>query len=459
MEYGMNMGIDMEREINRKTFIKSLEGKHVGVIGLGIAGHGALQALKALGVTAYVLDQNVPDSLPYGKYVSLEEADGIDFELAIISPGVPLDSAEAQFFVNKGVKIIGELEFAYKISMTEFVAVTGTNGKTTTTSLLGQIFSMYTNSQVVGNIGVSASAHALSGRAVFVAEVSSFQMETVEDFKTEISAILNITPDHLNRHQTFDVYRDLKLELLRRSKKQVLNGDSEVLKSFADEFPDVYYFSTTKVVDRGAYVKDGKIYLNKEGFESEYICDLDDIHLLGEHNVQNVLAAVLIARLFHIPAVVVRRAVQMFRAVEHRIEFVKEIKGVRFYNDSKGTNPDSTIKAIEAMEAPIHLIAGGYEKNSDFREMFEIGRGKIKSVSLLGVTAPRMKALLEEMNLTTDITINDCMEDAVRSAYGFAKEGEVVLLSPASASWGMYANFEERGRHFKQCVMDIEIRK
>ncbi len=451
-------GIDIEREINRKAFIKSLEGKNVGVIGLGIAGSGALQALKALGIKAYVLDQKVPDVLPYGEYVTIEQAENIDFALAIISPGVPMYSNEAEFFVKKGVKIIGELEFAYKISMTEFVAVTGTNGKTTTTSLLGHIFSMYTSSQVVGNIGISAAAHALEEKALFVAEVSSFQMETVEDFKSQVSAILNITPDHLNRHKTFEGYRDLKLDLLRRSDKQVMNADSEVLMEFAEEFPNAYYFSVKKEVEQGAFLKGDKLFFRRIGDKDEELCELADIHLMGQHNVENVLAAALVARVFGVPATIIKCAIQNFRAVEHRIEFVEEIDGVRYYNDSKGTNPDSTIKAIEAMDAPIHLIAGGYEKDSDFREMFEIGRGKIKSLSLLGVTAQRIRDLAIEMNLVDEvnITINKNMEEAVASARKSAVSGEIVLLSPASASWGMYDNFGERGKHFKQCVRDLK---
>lgn len=509
-----------------------LKGKNIAVIGLGISGEGVLETLKRLDVRAYIFDRKRPDALSYGEYVSLEEADSLHFDLAVISPGVPLTSAEAQYFIEHSIELIGEIEFSYRLTDKEYVCISGTNGKTTTTSLCGEIFARYTNSKVVGNIGIAAAPYTLNDYELFVAEISSFQIETLKAFRPKICALLNITPDHLDRHGTFDNYIELKLNLLRRAEVQIVNADCPVLteRVTEDDFPGVYRFSTKERRNRGAFVSDGKIYVaglparnpsaenpsaenpcaagertakstsaeasgaistvtlpaaeapgatvpkasvkvssvkavvsssvsdcETDGVtEPEFICELSDIHLMGEHNVENVLAAVLIARLYGVPAERIRQSVIDFRAVEHRIEYVRTVDGVRFYNDSKGTNPDSTIKAVEAMDAPCHLIAGGYEKNSDFTELLEIGKGKIASLSLIGVTAERIRTCARTLGYREDgICIYETLKEAVNGAFANAREGEIVLLSPASASWGMYRNFEERGRDFKSSVMEI----
>lgn len=449
------------------AFRKWLADKKVAVIGLGISGEGMLEALEKLGVETYVFDRKRPDVLVYGTYLTLEEAERVRIDLAVISPGVPLTSPEARFFSERAVPIVGEMEFAYRLTDRAYVCITGTNGKTTTTSLCGEIFGRAAKSKVVGNIGIAAAPYALQDYDVFVAEISSFQIETLAEFRPKICAVLNITPDHLDRHGTFESYADLKLDLLRRAEIRVCNADCPVLSERVTEaqFPGVYRFSTERKLERGAFVEDGKIYtagLCEDAYSKsttsckEYICDVSDIHLMGEHNIENVLAASLVARLYGIPAETIRDAVSAFRAVEHRIEYVRTVDGIRFYNDSKGTNPDSTIKAIEAMDAPCHLIAGGYEKNSDFTEMLEIGKGRIASLSLIGVTAERIRTCALESGYADDkIELYRTLKEAVLGAFSRAERGEIVLLSPASASWGMYKDFEERGREFKSVVMEI----
>lgn len=446
-----------------------LEEKKVAVIGLGISGEGMLETLEKLGVESYVFDRKKPDTLAYGKYLTLDAAEEIDIDLAVISPGVPLTSPEANFFLKRGIPLIGEMEFAYRLTDRDFVCITGTNGKTTTTSLCGEIFARYGKSKVVGNIGIPAAPYALQDYDLYVAEISSFQIETLVDFRPKICAVLNITPDHLDRHGTFESYIGLKLDLLKRAEIRVMNADCPVLAEHVTEaaFPGVYRFSAKRKLERGAFVEDGKIYTagldvaagmapNVAADGRQYICDVADIHLMGEHNIENVLAACLVARLYGVPAEMIRISVSAFRAVEHRIEYVKTVEGIRFYNDSKGTNPDSTIKAIEAMDAPCHLIAGGYEKNSDFTEMLQIGKGKIASLSLIGVTAERIRGCALGLGYSDDkIGIYPTLKEAVLAAFASAEQGEIVLLSPASASWGMYKDFEERGRDFKSVVMEI----
>ncbi len=474
--------------MNRR-YINELKQMNVAVIGLGISGEGVLESLGKIGARCFVFDKNPQSALSCGEYVPIEKADLHEYDLAVISPGVPLTSKEAAYFVEKGVPVIGEIELAYRLTNSDIICITGTNGKTTTTSLCGEIFAAFMDSRVVGNIGIPAVPYALEDHGALVAEISSFQIETLRDFRAKICAVLNITPDHLDRHGTFEAYTALKLDLLRRGEIKIMNADCSVLASCSTEFEDAYFFSARSEQRRGAYVREGKIYVslgdskskcpiytkvdvsagdvacadNSRGLgervhrsQEEYICDISDIHLMGAHNVENVLCAALTARLYGIPAEIIRESIRRFRAVEHRIEYVDTVRGVRFYNDSKGTNPDSTIKAIEAMDASCHLIAGGYEKNSDFTEMLEVGRGRISSFALIGVTAERIRDRAVELGYSADsISVLPDMRAAVECAFSRAADGEIVLLSPASASWGMYRNFEERGRDFKELVAKL----
>lgn len=430
-------------------FRRKMKGRHIAVIGLGISGEGVLVALKALEAHAYVIDRKEPEHLQYGVYVPLSRADGIAFDFAVISPGVPLTSEEAQYFYRRNIPVMGEIEFSYRIAFGEYVCISGTNGKTTTTSLCGEIFRRFAKSRVVGNIGIAAAPYALSDDRVFVTEISSFQIETLDSFRPKIAAVLNITPDHLDRHGTFEAYAALKLRLLARAEIQVMNAS---MTEWLHHFPDAYLFSHDKPILRGAYLSGKEMIVL-----GEPVCTTDDIHLMGSHNIENVLAAILISKLYGIPTACIREGVREFRAVEHRIEYVKTLRGIRFYNDSKGTNPDSAIKAVEAMDAPCHLLAGGYEKHSDFTELLTVGKGKISSLSLMGETADRIRDCALALGYPADrIRVCDGLASAVESAFGFASDGEIVLLSPASASWGMYPNFEVRGREFKRLVMELK---
>lgn len=440
---------------------KSFPDLHVAVLGYGVSGKGVAEVLSALNIPYAVLDEARQGETGF---LSLPDAEKIAFDFAVASPGIPVDSPLIQSFVGRGIPIVGEIEFAYLVTDGRFVCITGTNGKTTTTTLCGAILSRHEEAKVVGNIGISATANAFGYSGTLVTEISSFQLETLLHFRAEIAAILNITPDHLDRHKTFDQYRSLKLSMFERSARNVFNADDSTLMQAVKEqnLTDGFGFSTQRVLERGAYVKDGKIYVDtaSQVFRitdanpaSTYVCDVSDIKLVGLHNVENVLAAVLITSLCGVPHDVIAEGIRTFSGVGHRIEFVRECAGIKFYNDSKGTNPDSTIKAIEAMEDPIHLIAGGYEKKSDFSEMLRIGKGKISTLTLLGATAERFcEAALAEGYSRDVIAIVPNMKEAVKTAYQNAKRGDVVLLSPASASWDMYPNFEVRGTDFKENV-------
>ncbi|MDO4754454.1 MAG: UDP-N-acetylmuramoyl-L-alanine--D-glutamate ligase, partial [Bacillota bacterium] len=334
----------------KRDFRSWLKDKHVAVVGLGVSGEGVLNTLQNLGVKAYVFDKRIPDSLSYGEYVPTD-GEGfnreLQIDLAVISPGIPLSSEQAQYFIKRGIPLMGEIEFAYCLTDREFICITGTNGKTTTTSLCGEIFKRHTDAKVVGNIGIAAAPCTLEPYDLFVAEISSFQIETLNNFRAKICAVLNITPDHLDRHGSFEVYTALKLDMLRRGELKVVNADCPVLAAHViehasdGEYPDLYLFSAQKRVEKGAFVEDGKIYVSGlhqggnvseiEVSQQEWICDLSDIRLMGAHNVENVLAAVLIARLYGVAQKVIRESIIHFRAVEHRIEFVRTLDDVRFY--------------------------------------------------------------------------------------------------------------------------------
>lgn len=431
----------------------------VAVLGYGVSGKGVAKVLAELGIPFDIFDEAKQGQ---GGFLSLRDANKVHFDFAVTSPGIPLDSELVQSFVRRGIPVVGEIEFAYLVSEGSFVCITGTNGKTTTTTLCGAILSQFQDTRVVGNIGISATANAYGFGGTLVTEVSSFQLETLKHFRADVSAVLNITPDHLDRHKTFEQYRALKLSMFDYSTVKVFNADDVVLMDALKSTTEAYGFSTKHILQHGAFVRDGKIYVDTisptfqwvaENEKAQYVCDVADIKLVGLHNVENVLAAVLITRLRGVPVDVIASAIRAFTGVEHRIEFVRELNGIKFYNDSKGTNPDSTIKAIEAMADPIHLIAGGYEKNSDFSEMLKIGKGRIQTLSLMGTTAKRFRdAALAEGYAEDVIVIVPDMKHAVENAYRNAKNGDVVLLSPASASWDMYPSFEVRGTDFKENV-------
>ena len=383
-------------------------------------------------------------------------------DLFVISPGIPLNLPFVEKVKEKGIKIWGEIELAYFFSKGRIAAITGTNGKTTTTTLVGEIFKAYSdNSIVVGNIGFPYTRFADSDDkdTLIAAEISSFQLETIENFHPAVSAVLNLTPDHLNRHHTFENYINAKLRIAENQTKDeyiVLNYDDEETRKQADKLKNVKiaWFSHEIEPEEGAFVSEGSIYIKKDG-EEEFILEVDKIQILGIHNLENVLAAALISYLMGIPAEIIRDTVYAFKGVEHRIEFVREVRGVKYYNDSKGTNPDAAIKAIQAMDSTTVLIGGGYDKDSTYDEWVDCFAGKVRYIVLIGETAEKIAQCCKNHGFN-QIMMVETLEDAVRFSYDHAKPGDNVLLSPACASWDMFKSYEERGHLFKLYVEGLE---
>lgn len=381
--------------------------------------------------------------------------------LAILSPGVPLDSPLAEKLRQAGVEIWGEIELAYRLAKGRVVAITGTNGKTTTTALTGEILkSAFSDVQVVGNIGIpyTSVAAQTADDTVTVAEISSFQLETARQFCPEVSAILNITPDHLNRHHTMECYISVKESITKNQKPGqtcVLNYEDEVLRQFGEKLNlhsniNVIFFSSRQKLNQGLYLEGGVIYRADAGV-AEAIIEVDKLHLLGNHNYENVMAATAIALAFGVPLEKIIGVLKEFQSVEHRIEYVAEISGVRYYNDSKGTNPDAAIQGIRAMDRPTYLIGGGYDKQSEYESWIDAFDGKVQKLVLIGETKEAIAKSAEKKGFL-DVVFCETLEEAVGYCHSHAKPGEAVLLSPACASWDMFHNYEERGRVFKETV-------
>lgn len=455
------------------NIIPDMENKKVLIVGTGKSGKAAAQAMVKLGAQVSIQDNKKEEDVDSQLEVFLEDKnidcywgrepeDMTQFDLLILSPGVPPGLPFIEEAKASGAEIIGELEIAYRVGHGRYVAITGTNGKTTTTTLVGEIFKAAARqTYVVGNIGVAVISKALSAEndSWLVTETSSFQLETIRDFRPEISAILNLTPDHLDRHKTMQNYIDAKARVFENQTKDqycILNYDDEECRKLmegcnATPVP----FSRKEELDFGAFVKDGTIVIKDADGKICEICKAEELQIPGAHNLENALAACAIAHFAGIDADVIARVLREFQGVEHRIELCNEIDGIRFVNDSKGTNPDAAIRAIEAMKKNIILIAGGYDKGASFDEFVEAFDGKVKALILLGKTASKIKDAAEKAGFTNSIIVKD-MEACVREAYRMAEPGDVVLLSPACASWDMYTSFEQRGKHFKSCVQELE---
>ena len=388
-----------------------------------------------------------------------EVEDALD--LAVLSPGVPVDRPLVSQLKNKGVRIWGEVELAYECAKGRLLAVTGTNGKTTTTALLGEIMkNACPDVKVVGNIGIpyTSVADDTGEDTVTVAEISSFQLETIEKFRPDVSAVLNITPDHLDRHHTMENYIAAKCSITKNQTPDqtcVLNYEDEVLRKFGEKAPvKILYFSSLRELEEGLYLKDGMIIYAHQG-EKQPVIHTDELNILGRHNHENAMAAAGMALVFSVPLEKIRETLRTFQAVEHRIEYVTEKRGVRFYNDSKGTNPDAAIKGIQAMNRPTLLIGGGYDKQSEYDEWIESFDGKVKKLVLIGQTREKIAQTAEKHGFR-DYEFADSLEEAVRICYENAQEGDAVLLSPACASWGMFPNYEVRGKMFKDLVYALK---
>ncbi len=450
-----------------------LDNKNVLVVGTGISGIAAAELLIKQKIAATLFDGNkeldVEKLYEKSKVLrqiplllgDLTEEQISSFDIAVLSPGVPIDLPLVNKMRDRGVVIWGEIELAYYFTKGKVAAITGTNGKTTTTALTGELMSSYfSDVKVVGNIGIPYTSVALDTTedTVTVAEISSFQLETMKAFKPVVSAILNITPDHLNRHHTMENYIRAKESItMNQTKEQVcvLNYEDEVLREFAEVCPArVVFFSSRHKLTEGFYYADKEIYYAHDGVE-DLVIAVDELNILGEHNYENVMAACAMAVNLGVPMESIRKVLRRFQAVEHRIEYVTEKKGVRFYNDSKGTNPDAAIKAVKAMNRPTYLIGGGYDKESEYDEWIESFDGKVKELVLIGQTASKIEACAHRHGFMNTV-ICETFEEAIRYCYEKSVSGDAVLLSPACASWGMFANYEERGRIFKEIVRGLK---
>ena len=448
-----------------------MKNKKVLVFGSGISGIGAGKLLEQVGASVVLydgketLDKEVlkaqlgDDTKAEIILGELSEEVMETLDLVVMSPGVPTDLPVVLKMRDMGIPIWGEVELAYTYGKGDVLAITGTNGKTTTTALLGEIMKNYKESVfVVGNIGNPYTAAALEMRedSVAVAEMSSFQLETIHEFRPKVSAILNITPDHLNRHHTMEAYIKAKEDIAKNQTKEdtcVLNYEDEVTRKIGENVKaNVLYFSSQRKLDRGIYLDDGNIILRQD--EEILVCNVNELKLLGTHNYENVMAAVAMAAAYGTPMEVIRRTIKEFAGVEHRIEFVREKDGVAYYNDSKGTNPDAAIKGIQAMNRPTVLIGGGYDKDSEYEEWIQAFDGKVKLLVLVGATKEKIAEAAERVGFVSYV-MADSFEEAVEKCIEAAEPGDAVLLSPACASWGMFKNYEERGDKFKELVNQL----
>ncbi|MBO6164623.1 MAG: UDP-N-acetylmuramoyl-L-alanine--D-glutamate ligase, partial [Lachnospiraceae bacterium] len=436
------------------------------VAGAGISGKNACRLLLAEGKSVILYDGDVNKNAEelQGEFPAQADLSVVlgeltketlsECSLCVISPGIPLDSPLAGQIKAAGIPIWSEIELAYSVARGRLIAITGTNGKTTTTALTGEICAAYYNSVfVVGNIGnaYTREADKTTDESVTVAEVSSFQLETIRTFHPQVSAVLNITPDHLNRHKTMECYAEVKESISRNQTKEdvcVLNYEDERLRAFAPSCPArVLFFSSARELPEGAWLSGEDIWVCLDG-KKEKVVGIHELQLLGRHNYENVMAAVLMCLIIGVPMDIIRETLKRFLAVEHRIEYVTEKNGVAYYNDSKGTNPDAAIQAIRAMVRPTILIGGGYDKGGSFDEWILAFEGKVKLLILMGATAERIAEAAERLSDCEIALVND-MDEAIRVAAENAVPGDAVLLSPACASWGMYPNYEVRGRDFK----------
>lgn len=381
-------------------------------------------------------------------------------DICVVSPGVPLDNPAMVKVKENNIPIYSEIELAYLYDKGEIIAITGTNGKTTTTSLVHEIVSANNpNTLLVGNIEIPYTGLALTSKqgGATVAEISSFQLETMITFKPKVSAILNITPDHLDRHKTMENYIKIKESIAKNQDKNdfcVLNYEDDVLRDFGKTLKcNCIYFSSKTVLSDGWFYREGTIYHSTNG-EAKAFMDVSETNLVGIHNYENIMAAAAMTTAFGVPEEKIKDTIRHFKAVEHRIEYVTTKKGVKYYNDSKGTNTDAAIKAIDAMPTTTVLIGGGYDKNADFSEWVSHFPGKVRRLVLIGQTREKIAKCCDDIGFK-NYTFADSLEEAVKICADSAKEGDCCLLSPACASWGMFKCYQQRGDMFKELVRGL----
>lgn len=446
-----------------------LDGKKILIAGAGVSGRGAARLLGRAGYDAAVYDGNTDldtedfrAQMPDGMRLDFELGEYSEnlagqYDMLILSPGISVNSPVAKSFYDRGKTVWGEIELASHFAKGRIAAITGTNGKTTTTALVGSIFrNWYTSVFVVGNIGIPFTSVALDTKedSVIAAEISSFQLETTVDFHPAVSAVLNLTPDHLDRHGTMEVYGKTKLSISGKQTKDekiILNYDDPATRAMADQTSATPVMFSRKVSLPEGIVLEDNMFLIREGGKETPVCSTDEIRLLGSHNHENILAAIGITYYMGVPVEKIREAVMAFEAVEHRIEYVDTVDGVDYYNDSKGTNPDAAIKGIQAMVKPTVLLGGGYDKKARYDDWIESFDGKVKWLILMGATAEAIGETARAHGFV-NILYADSLEEAMNMAKEKAVPGDAVLLSPACASWGMFKNYEVRGQMFKEIV-------
>ena len=446
-----------------------LEGKKVLVVGAGKSGIAASELLLDKKIETVLYDGNkdldvekLYEKAPKLKGMPVLFGELTDeqlraFDVAVLSPGVPTDLPVVERMRAQNVCIWGEIELAAHFAKGKIAAITGTNGKTTTTALVGSILREYYKSVfVVGNIGIPFTSVALDTTedSVIAAEISSFQLETTIDFQPEVSAVLNVTPDHLDRHGTMEVYADTKFSISKKQNKEqviVLNYDDPITREMAKKATArPVMFSRLEELDEGIVLR-GDTFIIKEDGKELPVCTTSEIKLLGSHNHENILAAIGITYYMGVPVEQIRDAVMKFTAVEHRIEYVDTVDGVDYYNDSKGTNPDAAIKGISAMTKPTILLGGGYDKKSTYDEWIDAFHGKVRYLIVMGATAQAIADTAKNHGFH-NVIFADTFEEAMNIAKEKARPGDAVLLSPACASWGMFKNYEVRGKVFKEIV-------
>jgi UDP-N-acetylmuramoylalanine--D-glutamate ligase len=447
-----------------------LNNKRVLVVGLGKSGVASALFLKDRGARVTVSDTKSPDQLRDEIPLLLDHGITVETgghgertfrgqDLIVVSPGVPVDAAPLVQARASGEPVIGEIELAAQNLTGPIVAITGSNGKTTTTTLAGEILATGGLPVAVGgNIGTPAISliAAATKETIFVLEISSFQLETIQTFRPKVAVILNITPDHLDRHRTFQTYVDAKARIFENQQPSdlaVLNADDPTCRTLRDRTrAQVFWFSRKQEVQSGAYVRDGKI-LFRDATGQRQIMLVSEIPLKGAHNVENVLAGVCAGALMGCEPANIRKAVQGFKAVEHRLEYVATIKGVEYFNDSKATNVDATIKALESFPKNIHLILGGKDKGSDYTVLNDLLRERVKRVYTIGAAAEKIESHIKG---AAEIVHAETLENAIRRAAAVAQAGDIVLLAPACASFDQFQSYNHRGRVFKEVVQSLE---
>ncbi|WP_315575579.1 UDP-N-acetylmuramoyl-L-alanine--D-glutamate ligase [Oribacterium parvum] len=451
--------------------------RKVLVLGTGRSGIASAKQILAMGGEVIFFDANPKldekkilaqfkkkEEMKISKILKgkLFERDLLKIDAAVISPGIPLDEPYVLLLNAAKIPVIGEIELAYQSLKGKLCAVTGTNGKTTTVSLIGEILkSQYADTHVVGNIGNPFTAEALDTeeQSATVCEVSSFQLESIVDFRPHVSAITNITPDHLDRHKTMKNYIAVKESISINQTEEdsiVLNYMDPELRKFGKKRnlkPKVLWFSSEEEPKEGFFLRDDEfIYKSKD--KEEKLFKTKDVQLLGKHNYENIMCSMAVALKMGVPMDKIIKVCKKFKPVEHRIEFVRERSGVRYYNDSKGTNVDAAIQALRAMPGPVVLIGGGYDKHVDFDAWVKEFKGRVKYLVLIGETRNQIAACAKKHGFHNLMFAED-MDEAVKDCAAYADPGDYVLLSPACASWGMFKDYEERGRVFKDCVKSL----